>query len=81
MSITVYSLERNKDTADFHLFEGVVSGKKNLYSPKSVCGKMIRRYTIETIFTDENEDRAREKCAAIGRKVCGTCVSHLYGSD
>lgn len=32
------------------------------------------------IFTCTTEQEAREKMAAIGRKVCGTYVSHLYES-
>lgn len=32
------------------------------------------------LFTCATEQEARGKIAEIGRKVCGTCVSHLYES-
>lgn len=32
-------------------------------------------------FTCKDEVEARKKCAELGRKVCGTCVSHLYKTD
>ncbi len=49
-------------------------------SLKSICKKMDNSENKGNRFTCATEQEAREKIAAIGRRVCGTCVSHLYES-
>jgi hypothetical protein len=39
---------------------------------------MDKTQNERNIFVCKNEQEAREECAKHGRKVCGTCVSHLY---
>lgn len=79
-----YTLKEDKDSGEFHLFEGNMSQvtlpRKCSSALKSICKKMDKSENKGNIFTCATEQEAREKMAAIGRKVCGTCVSHLYES-
>lgn len=83
--MTLYSL-KEKETGQWHIFE---CHKEGMYLKNCVC----ERHSIcnhmeldrsqcfgEKELTCLDEQAAREKCAEIdmGRKVCGTCVSHLY---
>ena len=75
----VYSLKRKKDTQELHLFEGEMTEPgKCLPDSTSVCREMTRTESVENIFSCSPVNEARTECAAIGRPVCGTCVSHLY---
>lgn len=74
-----YTLKKNGDTEELHLFEGEMTGEKACNSgPISICQKMPRNVSSANIFACLDEEAARLKCAAAGRKVCGICVSHLY---
>ncbi len=80
--MTLYSLIEKKDTEELHLFK---SNKTPLLGdclkePSSICRGMNMKEKGKIIFECENEQDARMKCAKIGRKVCGTCVSHLYSN-
>ncbi|EEY5915255.1 hypothetical protein QTU87_000945 [Escherichia coli] len=79
-----YTLKENKDSGELHLFEGDMYPKDSEYKcnskAKSICKKMDKSDSKENRFTCTTEQEAREKIAKIGRKVCGTCVSHLYES-
>ena len=79
-----YTLKENKDSGELHLFEGDMYPKDSEYKcnskAKSIGKKMDKSYRKENRFTCATEQEAREKIAKIGRKVCGTCVSHLYES-
>lgn len=79
-----YTLKEHKDSGELHLFEGEMllnapSYKCNSGS-KSICKKMDSADNKGNRFACATDQEAREKIAAIGRKVCGTCVSHLYES-
>ncbi len=79
-----YTLKEDKDSGEFHLFEGDMSQdsspRRCSSALKSICKKMDKSENKGNHFTCAPEQEAREKIAAIGRKVCGTCVSHLYES-
>jgi len=69
-----YTLIKCKDTKEYHLFKGK--------SSKSICKKMSQPCeNIEHKFSYKDEDEARLKCAEVGRKVCGICISHLYKTE
>ncbi|HWW05614.1 hypothetical protein [Collimonas sp.] len=74
-----YTLKKDKDTAELHLFEGkMTTPQKCTSDEKSICKKMTKSQTAGNEFACEDEKNARIKCASIGRAVCGICVSHLY---
>ena len=74
----VYTLKEYK-TGEYHLFEGVKTAELKCTSPQlSVCREMDKNDSLKNIFACEDEFEARRLCAVEGRKVCGTCVSHLY---
>jgi len=73
-----YTLKKDEDTDELHLFEGDMTDKGCTSAQKSICKKMDKSESSGNVFTCKNENDARVKCAESGRKVCGTCVSHLY---
>lgn len=82
MGITLYTLKEDKDSGELHLFEGTPTADNTVCVPKkkSICKKMIETNKRKNIFVCKSETTARNECARIGRKVCGSCVSHLYSS-
>lgn len=78
----------------FQLRTKDVSGEKHLFgaardangvitaSLHSQCKKVEWKITsiMAADFEFKKEDEARMRCAEIGRKVCGTCVSTLYAT-
>lgn len=84
--MTLYSLKKNS-TGEWHIFECQKNGKElcTCNTPHSICRKMtIPNDNISCFKSDGHscleEQTAREKCAKMERKVCGICVSHLYGA-
>ncbi len=77
-----YTLKKRKDTQELHLFEGDMKPEGGCMSSKtSICGGMeYSEGEKQNLFQCKSEDQIRIECAAIGRAVCGTCVSHLYAS-
>lgn len=79
-----YTLKEDKDSGELHLFEGDMLPNDPEYKcnsvSKSICNKMNKSKNKGNRFSCATEQEAREKIAKIGRKVCGTCVSHLYES-
>ena len=78
----LFTLLEKNNTNEFHLFESQ-KDIQNQCIPngvKSICGKMTLREKKSTKFTCHDEDKARVRCAIIGKDVCGTCVSHLYSN-
>ncbi len=77
-NMDVYTLKIKKNTTEYHLFRGnpVVGGCTT--DQKSICKEMDKNESSSDLFKCMDEDSARIKCAQIGRRVCGTCVSHLY---
>lgn len=74
-----YTLKKNGDTDELHLFEGnMMDGGKCTSDSKSICQKMLKSDSSGNVFACKKENDARIKCAEEGRKVCGVCVSHLY---
>jgi hypothetical protein len=79
--MAVYTLKKKAKTGELHLFEGTLQDSpppKCLSAAKSVCREMTYEESSGNAFSCEDEATARAKCAAAGRAVCGTCVSHLY---
>ncbi len=76
----VYCLKEKKTSGECHLFECEMSSQDSCScNKKSVCGKMEEAEQIgSNIFSCVSETLTRTKVAEIGRRVCGTCVSHLY---
>lgn len=79
-----YTLKEDKDSGELHLFEGDMNPEGSKYKcksgSKSICKKMVTGDNKGNRFTCATEQEARVEIAKIGRKVCGTCVSHLYES-
>ena len=79
-----YTLKEHKDSGELHLFEGEMYVNNPDYkcssASKSICKKMNKSESKRNHFSCTTEQNARERIAKIGRKVCGTCVSHLYES-
>lgn len=74
-----YTLKKNGDTDELHLFEGDMKEDGGCTSgAKSICKKMSKEESGGNVFTCKTDDDARLKCAQAGRKVCGVCTSHLY---
>ena len=76
-TFNLFTLKQN-DKGQLHLFKS----KKDLNSScstesQSICKKM--EYEKGYKFLCNTDKDARTKCAEIGRPVCGTCVSNLYG--
>ena len=78
---TVYTLKENKNTNEYHLFKATMNlDNKCTPSLNSICKEMSKDNSKGNKFACLNEKDARLECAKIGRKVCGTCVSNLYGN-
>lgn len=79
-----YSLWKHEGTGELHLFKGTMSppGSDHKCSTAawSICKSMAKSDKAGFKFTCATEREARTHCAAIGRTVCGTCVSALYSS-
>ncbi|WP_183058830.1 hypothetical protein [Salmonella enterica] len=79
-----YTLKEDKDSGELHLFEGDMNPEGSEYKcksgSKSICKKMSKSDNKGNRFSCATEQEARTEIAKIGRKVCGTCVSHLYES-
>jgi hypothetical protein len=73
-----YTLKKNGDTEELHLFEGEMIDKGCTSCDKSICEKMTKTESSGNAFACKNENDARLACAQAGRQVCGICVSHLY---
>ncbi|WP_081407059.1 hypothetical protein [Acinetobacter brisouii] len=82
MSKTTYTLKKNTNTGQFHLFEGKLNppNSKNKCTSESfsICEKMKWVSGSKDISCEVDESIVRVKCAQLGRAVCGICVSHLY---
>lgn len=76
----VYCLKRKKSTKELHLFECTPTQPNGCTCEDiSVCDKMKKLESEgSNLFSCQNENDARQKCAEIGRQVCGLCVSHLH---
>jgi hypothetical protein len=72
-----YTLKKKKDTGEYHLFSGRMTKEGCTSKELSICEKMLRSENDGNVFTCEEEEIARKKCAKIGRKVCSTCISSL----
>jgi hypothetical protein len=73
-----YTLKIRGETKELHLFEGEMTNEGCNSGPQSICQKMTKAESSGNKFVCLPEDDARNRCATIGRKVCGICVSHLY---
>lgn len=74
-----YSLAKKVNTEELHLFEGQMTENACTAAALSICRKMNRKEeSAGWQFSCKDEEEARVLCANKGRKVCGTCVSHLY---
>ncbi|MBK0127058.1 hypothetical protein IAE30_25275 [Pantoea sp. S61] len=79
-----YTLKEHNESGELHLFEGVMYEENPQFkctsNKKSICKQMSNVDSKRNKFACKSEDEARKKIASIGRKVCGTCVSHLYST-
>ena len=81
MSDDAYTLKQKKETEELHLFKGKFTEEGKCTSgTTSICRKMTKDESKANKFSCLTEKEARKECAAIGRKVCGICVSHLYAT-
>lgn len=77
----VYTLKRKNNTQELHLFEGEMTSSKECdLNPVSICNKVNQTAASGSIFVCKTAQETREKCAQMGRSVCGTCISHLYAT-
>ncbi len=76
-----YFILQKNDTGQVHIFRGKRAGKICSYEEiDSICGHMNKKDAVGNVpVTCLNAKQARDTCAGLGRKVCGTCVSNLYG--
>lgn len=76
-----YSFFKFENSDETHIFEGKFIEETCNIKYVSICKKVDRR-TDEVIKIKSclDEDQARTKALNIGRKTCGTCVSHLYAN-
>ena len=80
MSKIAYTLRTRTDTTEIHIFLADVKDDGKCYSRRNaICQKAGKdESTIKLGCLTEQE--ARTESAKLGRKVCGTCVSHLYAT-
>jgi hypothetical protein len=80
--VKAYTLKEHKESGELHLFEGQMYEANADYKcssyQKSVCKQMSNDDSKKNKFACKTDHEARIEIANIGRKVCGTCVSHLY---
>ncbi|WP_449434323.1 hypothetical protein [Pseudomonas putida] len=76
----VYSLRKKDQTDEIHIFLADKTDTGCVSRQNSVCRKMAKADTSEQVKTCLKEGEARTESAILGRKVCGTCVSHLYST-
>lgn len=75
----LYTLARKKETDEYHLFASRIDAEDVCrLKRKSICGGMESQERDTVKFACQEEDAARLKCAKVGKRVCGPCVSHLY---
>lgn len=79
---TRYSFAKRAETEEIHIFQGKANTppeKGCTAAQNSICRKASRSNTTWVASAScLSEQLARQKAADLGRKVCGTCVSHLY---
>ncbi|AQR72072.1 hypothetical protein BZG29_18455 [Janthinobacterium sp. LM6] len=83
-----YFSYRHLVTDECHIFHGKYNPTEKKCSidkdRTSICQKMTiktaKEQEAEEVFECFNEQEAREKCARLGREVCGICVSNLYSN-
>lgn len=76
----VYSLRKKEKTEEIHIFLADKTDTGCVSRQNSICRKMAKAETSEQVITCLKEGEARTESAKLGRKVCGTCVSHLYAT-
>lgn len=77
MAFLVYSLERNAETPEFHLFQGKIIKNKIGYEMRSLCGEMAFKNSVEALFDAEDIDRAKKICDEAEANICEACVGVL----
>lgn len=76
---TVYSFRKRENTQEIHIFLADTTPNGCVSRQNSICRKAPKASTdVVANGACLSESAARLKAAEIGRKVCGTCVSHLY---
>lgn len=78
--MSVYSLREHLNTFELHIFEGTPTEPNRCQLEKSSrCGNIELRDVEKTSrFACISAQEMRVRCAEIGAKVCGTCISTLY---
>jgi hypothetical protein len=78
-----YSIRKRKESEEHHIFEGKLLTTDPLQCEnqlESICKKVAHKDTDNVNESCRSEEVARATAAKLGRKVCGTCVSHLYAT-
>ena len=80
-----YSFKKKTDSGELHIFEGDFKPEGETprcsAARKSICKKVDN--DDSTVWVRQNcltAQKAREVGAKFGRKLCGTCISHLYAT-
>jgi len=77
----VYTPKERKETKELHLFVGRQSPDGGCSSSgRSIGIKMTKTKIGGNVFACFDDGNAGLRCAEIGRRVCGTCVSALYAT-
>ncbi len=93
MENNTYHIVKNKKTKQYHIYTNqtinnstLVDYLKSRMNYKMICNPENTEHSIQLYFNEIdafltlNEKQTREKCADLGRVICGTCISHLYGN-
>ncbi len=76
----LYSLRKKAETDEIHIFLADSTATGCVSRQNSICRKMAKAETSNQVKSCLSEGDARLESAKLGRKVCGTCVSHLYAT-
>ena len=75
----LFTFLQKKDTDEIHLFPSITRANNCFAELNSICKKMKTEESEKSHFNCLDDEDARFVCANLGRTVCGTCVSSLYG--
>ncbi len=76
-----------KDTEQYHIFQTKKEedcpnqdSPKLTFKKESLCNKIkLKKTKSKKGLKCLSEQEIRKECADLGRVVCGTCISHMYG--
>ncbi len=76
-----YTLRKNKESEELHLFRGIKKTDRCNPDEEALCGAVGFEDT-EAIqnFVCLDEESTRIEAAKIGRKVCSNCIKTFYAT-